>query len=143
MKAVARDNAGGSLSRIGWGRGRGRALAFAYAGTGRLQLCSGSRWGGAWGVGTFPSTQSSTSRLCAGIREWSSCRAGGPRRRWPPGWFGLLRVACAPSGRGSPLRGRSSCASPGDRLCPISAAEANDRQCVFLKRDHDGPQGDA
>ena len=31
MKAVALDNAGGSLSRIGWGRGRGRALAFAYA----------------------------------------------------------------------------------------------------------------
>lgn len=133
----------GRFSLPHWlGEGAGPRAGFRLRGTGRLQLCSGSRWGGAWGVGTVPATQSSTSRLCPGIREWSSCRAGGPRRRWPRGWFGL-QVACAPSGRGSPLRGRSSCAFPGDRLCPISAAEANDRQCAFLKRDHDGPQGDA
>lgn len=137
MKAVALDNADGRLLRIGWGRGRGRALAFAYAALADFSSAVGAGGGGAWGRGLrVPATQSSTSRLCRGIREWSSCRAGGPRRRWPRGWFGL-RVACAPSGRGSPLRGRSSCASPGGR--PIGAAEAKDRQCAFLKRDHDGP----
>lgn len=125
MKAVAQDNAGGRLSGIGWGRGRGRALAFAYAALADLSSAVGADGAerGAWAPRSGHSKLHPPTRLCRGIREWSSCRAGGPRRRWPRGWFGL-RVARAPSGRGSPLRGRSPCASPGGR--PIGAAEAKD-----------------
>lgn len=34
------------------GEGAGPRAGFRLRGTGRLELCSGSRWGGAWGVGT-------------------------------------------------------------------------------------------
>lgn len=52
MKAVALDNAGGRLLRIGWGSGRGRALAFAYAALADFGSAVGAGGAEPGGVGT-------------------------------------------------------------------------------------------
>lgn len=103
----------------------GLGARFRLRGTGRQLPCSGSGRGGArdsrWGSGPL------SSRCLLGHPGWR------PQRNWARGvpgrgrlreWLGL-QLGRAPDGPGSPLSGRSSCASQGGR--PIGAAEPKDR----------------
>lgn len=86
------------------GRGRGLGRAHRARGHSARAGIRGGRWG-------------------RGQRRRGRAR-GGPGCGRRGGWPGL-QAGRAPDGRGSPLSGRSSCASPGGR--PIGAAEAKDR----------------
>lgn len=121
------------------GERAGLSAGFRLRGAGRLRLCSGSRWGGAWGVGTGSpplGARLPVLRLGSGApAELVVPGAGGREDGLGCGW--RARPAA-----GAPLCVAAAlCASLGGH--PIGSAEAKDRQCAFLKRDHDGPQGDA
>lgn len=114
MKAVALDNAGGSLSRIGWGRGRGRALAFAYAALADFSSAveAGGAEPGAWAPFGPPKAPPPSSSWDSGVELlqswWSQAQvaarmvwaaAGGMRAQrpgLPSAWPQLLRLPGGP-----------------------------------------------
>lgn len=105
-------------------REAGRGPAFAYAALAAAALRPER-------AGAEPGTR---ARLGTARRAVSLGRPGRQRRRnrargvpgrgRPREWLGL-QLGCAPDGPGSPLSGRSSCASQGGR--PIGATEPEDR----------------